>query len=73
VTVLDGHPHTLAFLANLQQVKTIALGVSKFGQAGSLDDVYRYHGLDTDSIVRAALDIAEQVPLVVSDRTAPTS
>ncbi|MFI9538071.1 transketolase-like TK C-terminal-containing protein [Nocardia fusca] len=57
VTVLDGHPHTLAFLAGINQVRSTALGVSKFGQVGSLDDVYRYHGIDTDSIVRAALDI----------------
>jgi pyruvate dehydrogenase E1 component len=33
--------------------------VSKFGQAGALDAVYRYHGIDTDSIVRAALDLIE--------------
>jgi pyruvate dehydrogenase E1 component len=33
------------------------LGVTRFGQAGGLDDVYRYHGIDTDSIVRAALDL----------------
>jgi pyruvate dehydrogenase E1 component len=57
VTVLDGHPHALAFLANIRQVRAIALGVSGFGQAGALEDVYRYHGIDTDSIVRAALDI----------------
>ena len=25
---------------------------------GSLEDVYRYHGIDTDSIARAALDLA---------------
>jgi pyruvate dehydrogenase E1 component len=55
--VLDGHPHTLAFLASIQPARSTALGVSRFGQAGSLDEVYRYHGLDTDSIVRAALDI----------------
>lgn len=58
VTVLDGHPHTLAFLSNIQRVPLTALGVRTFGQAGGLDDVYRYHGIDTDSIVRAALDIA---------------
>jgi pyruvate dehydrogenase E1 component len=59
VTVLDGHPHTLAFLTGINNVRGAALGVSKFGQAGSLDDVYRYHGIDTDSIVRAALDIVD--------------
>jgi len=57
VTVLDGHPHTLAFLANVNQVRSTALGVSRFGQAGALDDVYRYHGIDADSIVAAALDV----------------
>ena len=36
-----------------------SLGVTRFGQSGSLDDVYRYHGIDTDSIVRAALDLTD--------------
>jgi pyruvate dehydrogenase E1 component len=58
VTVLDGHPHTLAFLASINRVPAKSLGVSQFGQVGSLDAVYRYHGVDTDSIVRAALDVA---------------
>ncbi|POH71750.1 transketolase-like TK C-terminal-containing protein [Arthrobacter glacialis] len=57
VTVLDGHPHTLAFLAGVNQVKSRNLGVSHFGQAGSVEDVYRYHGIDVDSIVRATLDV----------------
>jgi len=57
VTILDGHPHTLAFLSTINQVPTASLGVTRFGQAGSLDDVYRYHGIDADSIVRAALDL----------------
>jgi pyruvate dehydrogenase E1 component len=58
VTVLDGHPHTLAFLASVNQVPCVTLGVTSFGQSGDIDDVYRYHGIDTDSIVRAALDAA---------------
>ncbi|WP_200918416.1 transketolase-like TK C-terminal-containing protein [Leifsonia sp. Leaf264] len=57
VTVLDGHPHTLAFLAGINRVKARHLGVSRFGQAGDLKSVYRYHGIDTESIVRAALDL----------------
>src|SRR5699024_8445623 len=59
VTVLDGHPHTLAFLSTINQVPAINLGVSHFGQSGAIDDVYRYHGIDTDSIIRASLDLAE--------------
>jgi pyruvate dehydrogenase E1 component len=57
VTVLDGHPHTLAFLGGVNQVPAVTLGVTKFGQSGDLEDVYRYHGIDADSMVRAALDI----------------
>jgi pyruvate dehydrogenase E1 component len=58
VTVLDGHPHTLAFLATINRVPHAALGVAQFGQSGSIDDLYRYNGLDTDAIIRAALDLA---------------
>jgi pyruvate dehydrogenase E1 component len=57
VTVLDGHPHTLAFLATINHVPHAALGVAQFGQSGSLEDLYRYNGLDTDAIIRAALDL----------------
>ncbi|HET8993022.1 MAG TPA: pyruvate dehydrogenase [Rhodococcus sp. (in: high G+C Gram-positive bacteria)] len=57
VTVLDGHPHTLAFLTGINNVPGSALGVSTFGQVGSLEDVYKYHGIDTDSVVGAALDL----------------
>ncbi|WP_221305162.1 transketolase-like TK C-terminal-containing protein [Streptomyces sp. Ag109_O5-1] len=59
VTILDGHPHSLAFLATINQVPTTALGVTRFGQSGSLDEVYRYHHLDTESIVGAALDLVD--------------
>ncbi|SFS70649.1 transketolase-like TK C-terminal-containing protein [Saccharopolyspora flava] len=57
VTVLDGHPHALAFLAGINRTPSIHLGVTGFGQSGSLDDVYRHHGLDTDTIIRSALDL----------------
>lgn len=57
VTVLDGHPHTLTFLATVNCVPTKSLGVSRFGQVGSLDAVYEFHGVDADGIVRAALDL----------------
>jgi pyruvate dehydrogenase E1 component len=58
VTVLDGHPHTLAFLATVNRVPAVHLGVTHFGQSGDLPSVYRLHGIDTDSIVAAGLDVA---------------
>ncbi len=57
VTLLDGHPHTLAFLAGINGVRAAHLGVTRFGQSGDLASVYRHHGLDADSVVAAALDI----------------
>jgi pyruvate dehydrogenase E1 component len=59
VTVIDGHPHTLAFLATINQVPATHLGVTSFGQSGDIDDVYRYHGIDTAAIVAAGLDLVD--------------
>jgi pyruvate dehydrogenase E1 component len=59
LTVLDGHPHTLAFLAGITNVPGRHLGVTGFGQSGDLDEVYRYHHIDTDSIVAAGLECTE--------------
>jgi pyruvate dehydrogenase E1 component len=59
VTVLDGHPHTLAFLAGIRSVPASFLGVTTFGQSGDLSSVYRHHGLDADSVVGAALDLVD--------------
>src|SRR4051794_21790554 len=60
VTVLDGHPHTLAFLAGVHGVPATHLGVTQFGQSGDLASVYRQHGLDTDTVIGAALDLIDQ-------------
>jgi len=59
VTVIDGHPHTLAFLANVVEAPVSSLGVSRFGQAGAVEDLYALHGIDTRSIVEAALDVVD--------------
>jgi pyruvate dehydrogenase E1 component len=57
VTVLDGHPHTLSFLSAVRRVPIASLGVSDFGQSGDVEDLYRHVGIDTDTIVGAALDL----------------
>jgi pyruvate dehydrogenase E1 component len=59
VTLLDGHPHTLAFLGTVTGTPMTCLGVSEFGQAGGLADVYRHHGLDARAVVGAALDLLD--------------
>ncbi len=57
VTVLDGHPHTLSFLAGIRGDRTRNLGVSDFGQASSVSEAHEIHGIDTVSIVSNALDL----------------
>lgn len=57
VTVHDGHPHTLAFLAGIRGDRIRCLGVTSFGQSSSLPDAYQLHGIDAASIVTAALDL----------------
>jgi pyruvate dehydrogenase E1 component len=59
VTLLDGHPHTLAFLAGIHRVPASHLGVTRFGQSGDLESVYRYHHIDAESVVGAALDLID--------------
>lgn len=57
VTVLDGHPHTLAFLAAARGDRIRCLGVRDFGQSSALADAYALHGIDAGSIATAALDL----------------
>ena len=57
VTVHDGHPHTLAFLGAVTGEPTVSLGVHDFGQSGDVQDLYRYFGIDADTIVGAAVDL----------------
>ncbi|MES2146022.1 MAG: transketolase [Pseudomonadota bacterium] len=54
ITVIDGHPATLAWLGAVQGHRTRALGVEHFGQTGTIADLYRHHGIDAAAMVRAA-------------------
>jgi pyruvate dehydrogenase E1 component len=59
VTVLDGAPNALAFLGAVNAMPLTPLGVTRFGQSGDLDDVYRHHEIDAETIVGAALDLLD--------------
>jgi pyruvate dehydrogenase E1 component len=63
VTVLDGHPATLAWLGAVHGHRTRSLGVEHFGQTGSLAELYRHYGIDTQSIIAAAQSIAPGRPI----------
>ena len=61
VTVLDGHPATLAWLGSALGRPVYPLGVDRFGQSGDIPDLYRAHGIDAAAIVdRVALACVER-------------
>jgi pyruvate dehydrogenase E1 component len=60
VSVLDGHPHTLAFLGAVLSVRITCLGVDDFGQSGTMNDLYEYFKIDTETIIGATLDLIER-------------
>jgi len=53
VTVIDGHPATLAWLGAVHGHRVQALGVEHFGQSGDLVDLYRHYRLDAEAILEA--------------------
>jgi pyruvate dehydrogenase E1 component len=54
VTVIDGHPATLAWLGGVRGHRMVTLGVEHFGQTGSVDALYKHFGIDAAAIAEAA-------------------
>ncbi len=54
VTVIDGHPATLAWLGAVRGHRLQALGVEHFGQSGDLPELYEGYRLNVDAILDAA-------------------
>ncbi|MDF2763265.1 MAG: transketolase [Rhodospirillales bacterium] len=63
VTVLDGHPATLAWLGGVHGHRVKALGVEHFGQTGTIPELYRHHGIDANAIVHAAQAVSGGRPI----------
>jgi pyruvate dehydrogenase E1 component len=66
VTAIDGHPATLAWLGAVAGHRTVSLGVEHFGQTGTIGELYRHHGIDTEAIVAAADRLAPGRPILGS-------
>ena len=61
ITLLDGHPATLAWLGSASGRRVYPLGVEGYGQAGDIPDLYREHQIDAEAIL-------DRVALACSDR-----
>jgi pyruvate dehydrogenase E1 component len=57
ITVIDGHPTTLAWLGAVHGHRTRSLGVEHFGQTGSIAELYHHYGIDAEGIMRAAQEV----------------
>jgi pyruvate dehydrogenase E1 component len=63
VSVIDGHPATLAWLGAVAGHRARPLGVEHFGQTGSITELYRHYGIDANAIIAAAEAIAPGRPI----------
>ena len=55
VTVIDGHPQTLAWIGGALGTRCLPLGVSLYGQSGSQGALYSEYRIDAESIAAACL------------------
>ena len=72
VTVLDGHPATLAWLGAVRGHRARPLGVEHFGQTGDLVDLYRIYRIDADAILDACAAICVDRHRAVASRPLAT-
>ena len=59
VTVIDGHPHSLAWVGSALNTYSLPLGVTHFGQSGSRMELYREYEIDAGSIMAACFSALE--------------
>jgi pyruvate dehydrogenase E1 component len=57
VTLIDAAPASLSWLGGVRGHRVSPLGVDRFGQTGTLEDLYRAYRLDADAIVEAAAEL----------------
>ena len=60
VTVIDGHPHTLAWLPGALGRRGATLGVTGFGRSGTSAELYREFAIDAEAIVTAAISLLDR-------------
>src|ERR1700688_469057 len=63
VSVLDGHPATLAWLGAVHGHRVRPLGDEHFGQTGSIEGLYRHYRIDAHALIAARETIAPGRPI----------
>jgi pyruvate dehydrogenase E1 component len=57
VTLIDAAPASLSWLGGVRGQKVSPLGVERFGQTGTLEDLYREYRLDSAAIIEAIAEL----------------
>jgi pyruvate dehydrogenase E1 component len=70
VTAIDGHPATLAWLGSVIGHRTVPLGVERFGQTGTIGDLYRHYGIDAQGIVEKVQGLTIGKPVLIDTSAA---
>ena len=63
VSVHDGEPGLLDNIGSILGVQQKALAVRKHSKCGKPSDIYKYHGIDKDSVIKAAQDILSEIAI----------
>ena len=63
VSVHDAASHSLAWIGSALGARQYTLGVDRFGESGTIRDLHEITGIDTGSIVNAALIAVSEVDL----------
>ena len=51
ITIIDAHSSSLAWIGSVLGHRVYPMGLSKFGQSGELDEIYKYTNIDFKSII----------------------
>ncbi|MEC3863264.1 transketolase [Mesobacterium sp. TK19101] len=62
ITVIDGHPATLAWLGSVAGHRTISHGVEHFGQTGTIGDLARHFRIDRSALVASVNGLTDGAP-----------
>jgi pyruvate dehydrogenase E1 component len=57
ITLLDGHPLTLAWLGTIFSAPVKPLGVVNFGETGAVQELYHKHHIDTEAVLTAMVQV----------------
>jgi pyruvate dehydrogenase E1 component len=63
VTLIDGYPATLSWLGGVLGHRIESLGVDRFGQTGTVRDLYRHFDFDVEGIIRTVEAAAPGRPI----------